>query len=338
MNALLWQGPRQMCIAEVPSPVPVEGEVVVSVEAVGICGSELSGYLGHNSLRIPPLIMGHEFAGTVTNAADGVKIALGTRVTVNPLVSCERCADCKRGRANLCSKRALLGAHRPGAFAEYVAVPAQACIPLSENLDIITGAMAEPLACAVRAIRLAGVGLNSKILIIGAGPIGLLCAAVAHRTGAAQVAISDISPQRRRVAEQWGTDYVFDPAEGSPADVFRRHVDEQGADAVIDAVGLTVTRRQATQSVRRGGSVVLVGLHQTDASFDGNELVRNEIHLTGSFAYTSEDFHDACALLSANFLPDRQSWMDIRPLDEGPASFEELIGSEPEAVKIMLRP
>ncbi len=128
MRALVWHGPHSMTLEHVPEPVPGADDVLVRVEAVGICGSELSGYLGENSLRKPPLIMGHEFCGRIEHAPPGVPLARGQRVAVNPLVSCGDCARCRTGFQNLCATRELIGAHRPGAFAEMVAVPARNCL------------------------------------------------------------------------------------------------------------------------------------------------------------------------------------------------------------------
>ena len=328
-----------MELTEVPQPELGSHEVMVRVEAVGICGSELSGYLGHNSLRVPPLIMGHEFAGQVAAVGSSVKqLREGTRVAVNPLVTCGECQACRRGLANLCEQRALLGAHRPGAFAEYVAVPEAACLQLPSDIDATTGAMAEPVACAVRAVRLGEVRLGAGVLIIGAGTIGLLCATLALRAGAAWVAISDTNPARLAVARQWGIERTIDASRGSVSEALRGQIDSYGADVVIDAVGLTATRREALASACRGGQVVFVGLHQAEVSFDGNDLVRNEQHITGCFAYAPDDFETAAALLAAGFLPERDAWMEVRSLDKGPTSFEELISSQPEVVKIMLTP
>src|SRR5262249_54480951 len=136
MKAVVWLGPRRMELQSVPEPTPRPGEAILRVDAVGICGSELSGYLGQNSLRVPPLVMGHEFAGTVgAIGADLVSLRIGDRVTVNPLIGCGECALCRLGLENLCPKRQIIGIHRPGAFAEQVAVPATCCTRLPDGLS-----------------------------------------------------------------------------------------------------------------------------------------------------------------------------------------------------------
>jgi len=351
MRALVWHGPRRMTLERVALPEPGPGEVRVRVEAVGICGSELSGYLGHNALRVPPLVMGHEFAGVVDAVGDagddrmpegpagdaagakepvpprgarGGAPAPGARVVVNPLLSCGRCDACRAGRANLCDRRALVGAHRPGAFAEAVVVPAAACLALPDEVDAAAAAMVEPLACAVRATRLAGVGASTRLRVLGAGTIGLLCALVARADGAAEVSIHDPNRARAAVGEDWG----LDAPEGAP----------DRADAVIDAVGLEATRAQAVALLDRGGTAVFVGLHQATARFDGNDVVRDEKVVRGCFAYAPDDFATALELINGGFLPPAGAWRSERPLAAGPAAFDELIDGDPGVIKIVLRP
>lgn len=337
MQALVWHGPRQMTLARVPRPEPGPGEVRVRVEAVGICGSELSGYLGQNALRVPPLVMGHEFAGVVeavgpVGASSGVgfppgppaAVGVGARVAVNPLLSCGQCRACHADRANLCAERALVGAHRPGAFADHVVVPAAACHPIPDDLPFVMAALVEPLACAVRATRLAGIEPGGRVRVLGAGPIGLLCALVARHAGASEVTIHDPNRTRAAVASSWGVD----APDAAP----------QPAGAVIDAVGLESTRLQAVAALERGGTAVFVGLHQPTAAFDGNDLVRDEKVVRGCFAYSPDDFARALTLLAGGTVPAAGDWLSERPLAEGKAAFDELIDTRPNVVKIVLRP
>lgn len=336
MRALVWQGPRQMELHDQPIPKPQPGEVLVRVAAVGICGSELSGYLGHNSLRKPPLVMGHEFSGTVADSGDSA-LATGTRVVVNPLLFCGNCTACRAGRFNLCENRALVGVHRPGAFAEYVAVPAAACLPIPDDLDAVQASMAEPTACAVRALGLTGIGLGGRLLVIGGGPIGLLCARLAARAGAT-VALSDTNPSRLQTARQWGVEHVLDSTEAADPAALSRVFGSEGPDAAVDAVGLAVTRQTAISAARRGGTVVFVGLHEPGVSFDANDLARNEINVRGCFAYTPADFETAHRMLLADLLPPSGPWLSSRPLTAGGESFRELVDTKPEVLKIVLRP
>ena len=347
-NALVWLGPRQMEWQQVAAAALTPGQVRIEVQAVGICGSELSGYLGHNSLRVPPLVMGHEFSGVVqevgagAEAAAGDVLSVGDRVVVNPLLTCGECDFCLSGHDNLCEQRALIGAHLPGAFADSVVVPAAACLPLADSVDFLSGSLAEPLACAVRAVSLAAGGdalggsasaspggsgrgkSRGSLRVIGAGPIGLLCALVAKRSGFDEVSIYDPNEVRMALAARWGI-------AGSSQDA-------SPANAAIDAVGLEATRKSAIAAVRRGGTAVFIGLHSPQAVFDGNDLARDEKVVRGCFAYTKSNFASAVALLEEELVPAVDEWVVVRDLSAGRASFEELTGPDPASVKIVLRP
>jgi L-iditol 2-dehydrogenase len=324
-----------------PVPQPAPGEVLLEVAAVGICGSELSGYLGHNSLRRPPLIMGHEATGRIvspatTPLADGRLHGAGTRVAFNPLVVCGQCDRCTAGRTNLCRNRQLLGAHRPGAFARYVAVPAQQCWPLPDDLSMVAGALAEPLACAVHAVALSRIEAGQRLLILGAGAIGLCCVAVARAMGVEAITVSDVDSRRLAIARQWGAQTTIDAREQAVPEVMQQ-LHPGGVDAVIDAVGATPVREQAISAVVPGGPVVLIGLHDEASLLPANYIVRQEVLLVGSFAYTDDDFKRALDLLAQGHVRPADDWLAERPLSEGPAAFAELVTGNAAVTKIVLR-
>jgi threonine dehydrogenase-like Zn-dependent dehydrogenase len=340
MQALVWLGPRDMVERAEPMPQPAPGEVLISVAAAGICGSELSGFLGHNSLRVPPLIMGHECSGQVAQAAGetfatGDIAAVGARVTFNPLIACGTCDQCLARRPNLCRQRRLIGAHRPGAFAQYVAVPARQCYPLPNQLPLIAGALVEPLACSIRAVALAGVQRYECLLILGAGPIGLCAVAAARAQGVEQIIVSDVAPQRLEIALRWGASAVINACEQQVV-AFVRERYPGGVDCVIDAVGATSVRTQAIRAVRPGGRVVLIGLHDEESIFPTNYLIRQEITLAGSFAYTEADFTQAIDLLTRGVVQPSGDWLEERPLSDGPSAFAELVDGKARAAKIVL--
>lgn len=338
MEALVWLGPRRMELRREPVPVPGSGEVLVEVAAVGICGSELSGYLGQNSLRRPPLIMGHEAAGRIARDSDallgdGSPARAGTRVTFNPLLTCGVCDLCRAGNNNLCRNRQLISAHRPGAFATYVAVPAHLCMPLPDHLSLTLGSLTEPLACSVRAVG--HTGAPRRLVILGAGPIGLLCLIAARAAGVEQILVSDVAERRLAVARAWGATATVNARDDVLAAV--QVFAPGGADAVIDAVGLTVTRNQAVHAVIPGGRVVYIGLHEEESLFAANYVVRQEIVVVGSFTYSEADFTRALDLLATGYVPTDGDWLEERPLAAGPAAFEELLAGTTRATKIVLR-
>jgi len=341
MDTLLWLGPSTMNMQRVAIPTLKAGEVLIEVSTAGICGSELSGYLGHNSLRKPPLIMGHEAAGHVVQTtegtfADGNLVREGARVTFNPLISCGECDRCRANRANLCRKRQIIGIHRAGAFAQFVAVPAKQCYLLPDALSESIAALTEPLACAVRAVSLTRARSEDTLLILGAGPIGLFCLAAAQAMGVEHVLITDMAPARLAVAERWGATSVINARESDVVAEINRLI-PGGVNAVIDAVGASVTRKQAVEAVTPGGQVVYIGLHDEESLLAANYVVRQEVAITGSFAYTPEDFKRAFYFLVQGLLHADPSWLEERPLAAGAGAFEELIAGTAPATKIILR-
>lgn len=330
MKALVYEGPRSLTLREQSVPQPREDEVLVRVAAAGICGSELSGYLGHNSLRKPPLVMGHEFAGTVVRCGELVgKLQPGERVTANPLLSCGRCETCLSGRQQLCGRRQLLGAHRPGAFAEYVAVPAAQVYRLPDGMTFARGALTEPLACAVHVCRLLGLSPATRLLITGAGPIGLLTLLAAKLHGVRSVTVTDVNGERLEAVQALGG-LAVDPssAEG------RELLAAGGFDAACDAVGIQATRTQCVRALKPGGRLALTGLHEAEAALPINDIIRSEIELKGAFAYGPLDFQLALDWLAAG-LADLRPWTEFSGLDEGAACFERLLTGPGSVAKIM---
>ncbi len=341
MESLVWLGPRAMEIQHSAIPKPRPDEVLIAVRVAGICGSELSGYLGQNSLRVPPLVMGHEAAGQViesTNGtfADGSPARVGTRVTFNPLVTCGECDRCHAGLTNLCRQRQLIGANRPGAFAQFVAVPARQCHPLSDNLSETIASLTEPLACSLRAVKQAQVRPEQNLLILGAGPIGLFALIAARAEGIQRVYVSDLSESRLAVAQQWGASETIHARERDVLATIQE-ITPGGVDTVIDAVGASATRAQAVQAVVPGGNVVFIGLHDETSSLATNYLVRQEITIRGSFSYDQSDFKRAFDFLTQGLLQTGTEWLEERPLASGPSSFAELVDGQVAATKIVLR-
>lgn len=330
MKALVYEGPRILNMRDVAIPQPAHDEVLVRVELAGICGSELGGYLGHNSLRKPPLIMGHEFSGTVeSTGTKAARFRPGDRVTVNPLVTCGTCAYCAGGEAQLCGERSLLGAHRPGAFAQYVAVPERNLHLLPENVSFEEGAFAEPFACAIHICRLLALGSADRLIIYGAGPIGLFALQAASVFGVRDIVIVDLNEARLEIAGELGGIAVKNPGE-SPL------LPPDGFDAAIDAVGAGITRQKCVQAVKRGGRVIFTGLHEAESALPINDMIRAEVMTKGAFAYSPADFASALEWIAqgkVNLLP----WTVTRPLEEGADCFEKLIGGPGKIAKYLLK-
>ncbi len=341
MKALVYEGPRQLNIREIPEPELGPDEVLIKVSYSGICGSELGGYLGHNSLRQPPLIMGHEFSGEIVELGSQTQVtrlrpglAVGQRVTVNPLIHCGGCRACLAGRHNLCRERRIIGIHQPGSYADLVKAPARQVYPLPDYFSLEHAALTEPVGCAVRAVKLAACTPMDTLLITGLGPIGLLALQVARTFGLTKIFATDTDPHRRAIGEQFGV-RVLDPLAEDVVSVIRSETVGAGADAAIDAVGLAITRQQCIEAVLPGGTVVFVGLHDEASEIQSNMVVRKEVNLRGSFAYTPLDFEDGFNWLAAGRI-QIDPWLMKAPLAEGRECFERLLGEPGPVAKILL--
>jgi threonine dehydrogenase-like Zn-dependent dehydrogenase len=314
MQAVVYTAPLELELHDIPEPKPAAGEVLVDVRAVGICGSELEGFRSRSPFRVPPLVMGHEIAG--------VGAPPRAPVAINPRIYSHHSALCLRGQANLCRSRALLGVHRPGGFATRVAVPEGALHPLPEGMSFERAALAEPLANAVHAIRLAQ-QLDPQpqtVGVIGAGMLGLALGIVARRVGA-EVQICDLSEERLATAARAG---------------LRTAARLDGEfDLVVDAVGSAATRQAGMSVLRPGGTAVWLGLHGPDAGIDALALTRSEQRVLGTFAYIDRDFRAGLALAGEIEI---DGWIAQRPLAEGVDGFLGLLDGPAAATKTLLIP
>jgi threonine dehydrogenase-like Zn-dependent dehydrogenase len=314
MKAMVYTAPLEMQILEVDEPEPGPGEILVAVGAVGICGSELEGFISKSPFRVPPLIMGHEFAGH--------RVDDGTPVVVNPIVSCWECDLCLRGLPNVCRRRAIVGVQRPGAFAELVSVPARNCYPLAPGASIALAAAVEPLANAAHAVRLVQEHdpVLGRVGVIGAGPLGFFTALVSADRGVSEVVIADLAPARRAMARATGA-VVAESLEGE-------------FDAIFDAYGSAATRRASVDLLRPGGTAVWIGLHGSDTGVDGLGVIRQEKRILGTFAYEDQDFRAAISRVATL----SGEWLASRPLDEGVETFYALAHGDVSSVKTLLVP
>lgn len=329
MSALVYEAPLQMNLRRVPMPVIQPDEALIRVAYSGICGSELSGYEGKNSLRKPPLIMGHEFSGhieAIGSAVDRPDLKVGAAVTANPLLNCRQCRYCLSGRQHLCPKRKLLGAHLPGSNAEYVAIRADALSLIPPELPLTMAAAVEPAACAVHAAALAMPAPDEKGLVVGAGPIGLMVIQALAERGIGRIFCIDLNAERLAMAEKLGAvPGTFESLESQPVEI------------VVDAVGASTTRQGCARVVQSGGRIVWIGLHESDTTLPVNDFIRREITTCGSFAYTPIDFEEALQALAKKRITLEDAWTQIEPLENGRACFEKLLHGAPVS-KVWLTP
>jgi threonine dehydrogenase-like Zn-dependent dehydrogenase len=339
MQALVYEAPKSMNMRDVPRPALAPDQVAIRVAYSGICGSELSGFLGQNSLRKPPLVFGHEFAGWVDSVGNGVAdrtdLAVGTPVTANPLVTCGRCDYCITGRQQLCTERRLLGAHLPGCNADVVVVPAASVLVLPAGLSLQDGAMVEPAACAVRAVEAAAAGPTSTALVLGAGPIGLFVIQVLLAHGVREIYVADLNPTRLKMAQALGATPV-EPGPDGVADGVRWATGGRGVTVAFDAVGAAATRRDCLASTAPGGVLVLIGLHSDETAFPVNTVIRSEVTLKGVFAYSDANFRTALDWLAARRI-GLSDGVVVAPLAAGPEWYARLVEGD-GAAKVLLQP
>ena len=334
MHALVYTGTNKIDFREEKDPIAKPGESLIKVKASGICGSDMHAFHGNDERRIPPLILGHEVSGTSLDGKFKDK-----DVVINPLISCEKCNYCENEREHLCPERTMIGMSTPvkreGGLAELVSVPEKNIFEVPKKLSIKEAALAEPAAVALHAVLLAEQNLKkpmseSKILIQGAGAIGLLCGLVLNKEKkSTNIIMSD--PNKKRLdecAKYLKANFV------SPND---KSIKENNFDLILESVGLEVTRHQAIKSIRPGGTIVHIGLTQPSGTFNFKKLTIQEITLVGTYCYTNKDFQKTLEILTEKKLGDL-GWIEYRDLKKGSEAFIEIHNGTCVAPKIILIP
>ncbi len=341
MKALLHNAPFVLEYTEVPDLEPGPDELLVRVQACGICGSDVHGYTGTTGRRIPPIIMGHEAAGIVAAAGSNVRgFAAGDRICFDSTVFCNACEACRSGQVNRCQTRQVLGVSTPGsrrhgAFAEYVLVPWWTALPLPDHVPFEQATLFEPLGIALHAMNRGAVTKDDTVLVVGCGTIGLLLIAAAKQRGARTVIATDVRPDRLQRGRALSADVVIDTSRESPADKLR----EAGfaVDVTFEAVGYAPTIRQACELTATGGRVVLLGNLERDVPLDVPDLISREITLIGSYTSAGE-FRDAVRLVSDGAIDVRPLLSEVLPLSDGQKAFDRLYEGKEDLVKVVLVP
>lgn len=329
MQALLYTSSYELEVRELDAPSPDAGDVLLQVEAAGICASDVDGVSSRSPRRTPPLIMGHELIGTVVaGGADAGRALIGSRVAVNPQVTCGRCRWCRSGAENICGERGMIGGTRPGGFAELVAVPVRCLHPVATDTSREVAVLTEPLATCVHALSRLPFGFVGTAVVLGAGAIGMLAAQLLRTSGTRRIIVSEPSLERR---ESLG---AVANAAVAPADlqaVVMESTDGVGADVSVDAVGTVESRPQSLNVLRPGGSALWLGMHTPQATVPGFDLVVGERSVLGSFAYTNVEFEKALGLLESGLLTPAVSTRSV-PLAESDVVFRRLVNGDTDGV------
>lgn len=343
MKAMLLSDYKHLAVVDLPAPQPEADEVVVQVAACGICGSDVHGYDGTSGRRIPPIVMGHEAAGVVSAVGAGVHdYKVGERVTFDSTVYCGHCSFCLRGEVNLCDDRQVVGVscpefRRPGAFAEYVAVPARILYRLPDDLDFPEAAMLEAVSVALHGVRVSALQGGESALVIGAGMIGLLLLQAARLAGCSPVFVADIDPSRLGLARDFGAEATLELAGADLLKEVLQRTAGAGVDVVFEAVGRPETVSSAIECVRKGGTVTLVGNIAREVTLPLQRVVTRQIRLQGSCASAGE-YPDAMRLIAEGKIRVASLISAVSPLEEGSSWFQRLYDREPDLMKVILDP
>lgn len=338
MKALVYEGAWQMPLRQVPTPPVGAGELLIKVQAVGVCGSDVHGYKGTTGRRKPPIIMGHEFSGTVASVGAAVeKFKVGDRVVVTPLLTCGYCDNCRAGFPNQCQNRSGLGVNLNGAYAEYVQVAEKMVFPLPAEMSWEQGALVEPLAVAMHAVNLTPMQLLDTVVILGAGTIGLLTILVARMKGAGKIIVTDTSAHRLKVARQLGAEVVINPTEQDAVEAVKAHTHGKGAPAVIEAVGITATAKQSLLMARNGGNVVWIGNSDPEVTINMQQIVTRELTVRGAYGFNDEFGLSIEAMRARRIDPTVLIEKHAR-LEDGTQIVDDLARGKAEWIKVILTP
>ncbi len=332
MQALVYTDTQTLIYREEKNPKIINGESIIKVSASGICGSDMHAYHGKDNRRIPPLILGHEISGVIDKGNE-----TGKKVVLNPLITCGSCEYCKKEKEHLCTKRIILGMNRPierqGGFAEYVSIPDQNIYELPKNVNMNEAPIAEPCAVSLHAVELGEKfffkNLNdSKVLIIGAGAIGLLCGLILSKVkGCKNIAIVEPNDERLKKSLKYLDADGFKPN--------NKTINKDQFDLVFDTVGLETTRQQAISSIKPGGVIIHIGLTQPSGNFDFRKATLQEITFIGTYCYTNKDFEKTLNILNNKNIGSLD-WIEYRKLNEGSSAFKEIHDGKCTSPKIIL--
>lgn len=335
MKAALWMGKEKIEVKQIARPVAGPGEALIKVAYGGICGTDLMIYLGMHPRAKAPLVMCHEFAGTVVQS-DGDVLAAGAPVAINPLLTCGTCYACTSGIPHVCAKLGLVGIDRDGGFAEYVAVPLHTVCPLPETLPLEQAALVEPLAVAVHAVRVSNLKVGDVTAILGAGPIGIMTALVARLAGAREVIVSERSPRRLEVAREMGFT-VVDVREQSSVEAILDATAGVGVPVVFETAGVQPTLDDATRVARIGGQILQVGMPKSPPTVDMTMLLFREISRKPIRVYRDADVRLAIEIAATGRLDLATPVTHTLSLEDLGDAFE-LAHEATDACKILIAP
>ncbi len=341
MKALVYQGPGSLTVEQREIPQPQKGEVQIKINTVSICGSDLGAYRHASDRFRPPLVLGHEFSGDITALGEGAEIyKIGQRVTVNPMVLCRDCYFCKKGEGNLCGNRkslgtAIGGVQTDGAMREYVTVPEWMVRPIADNVSYSAAALLEPCGVTLACAKKGHTSEEESVVVLGAGPIGLLIVKFLKALGVPKVIVSDIIDKRLKKALECGADHVVNSKKEDVVEQVKALTDGYGADRVINAAGEFLIN-QSFQLVKNGGTSVLVALAHNKVEIDPMEIVGRGLNFVGSYMFTTE-MEEAAQMLAEEKLQVEDLVTSTFPLENGKEAFDILCQPDNDEIKVQIK-
>ncbi len=342
MRALVYQGPGKLEMETRNKPAPGPGQVRVKIDSASICGSDLGAYKSLSDRFAPPLVLGHEFSGTIDAVGAGVtRVTVGQTVTANPILYCGECWYCKNGMINLCSHRTSVGTSVgvgkcDGAFTEYLYLPDFSIIPLIDGVSMRDGALMEPLAVGIHAAKLGGFQKGETTAVIGTGPIGLLTIMCLKALGAGKIICTDINDKRLSLAKDLGADVIINSANEDAVERVKAESDGRGADRVIICTGAASTFNPSIYMTRSGGSVIVVGLIRNQVDLNPMDFFARGINIYGSYMYTNEMFEAMEMVASGKIVLDKLV-TSTYALQDAQKAFDILVSAENEEIKVIIK-
>lgn len=298
LKQAVMTAPGKIEFRDVPVPKVKEGQVLVKIKRIGICGSDIHVYHGKHPYTSYPVVQGHEVSGEIVKLTDGgSNFKEGDKVTIQPQMVCGRCYSCKHGQNHICDNLKVMGFQATGMASEYFAVDLKKVLKLPENISYDHGALVEPLAVAVHALKRGGDIKRRKILVLGAGPIGNLVAQAANGMGAQSVMITEISDYRLNIARECGINYCLNSKTQDIGEKLINTFGEDKADLILECVGINTTTEQAIANARKGTDIIVVGVFAEKATVDLGLVQDRELRLIGTLMYQEEDYRKAIELI-----------------------------------------
>lgn len=329
--------PHKIEFNEVPVPEINPGQVLVKIKRIGVCGSDIHVFHGQHPYTSYPVTQGHEVSGKIEAVGEGVTgLKPGQKVTIEPQVYCGKCYPCTHGKYNLCENLKVMGFQTTGTASEYVAVDASKITPFPDSMSYDEGAMLEPLAVAVHAVRRAGDVQGKKVAVLGAGPIGILISQALKAFGAAEVMVTDISDFRLDLAKKCGADYVYNTRNVDFGKAVTECFGPDKADIIYDCAGNDITMDQAIQNARKGSMIVLVAVYAGLAKVDLAKLNDSELDLNTSMMYRHEDYLDAIRFVEEGKIQLKPLMSKHFPFKEYEAAYEYIDSNRETTMKVLV--